>query len=206
MDQAAEFARLPERACVTAQLRIHGYHEAAGEFGGLGVYGADASAVQHLVRDDASLAEALDPALPCIRAQAVWAARMEMARTLDDVLARRCRALFLNARAAMRMAPAVAALMARELGRDEAWQQREVAAFTALARQYILSCPGRASQRVEHQFNHDAFVVVAWRFRRGATGPVRGSGGSLMDSTSGTVCFKTVWVADLGPVPRCPLR
>ena len=76
--------------------------------------------------------------MPCIRAQAVWAARTEMARTVDDVLARRCRALFLNARAAIRMAPAVAALMAHELGRDEAWQRREVSAFTSLARRYIL--------------------------------------------------------------------
>jgi glycerol-3-phosphate dehydrogenase len=62
-----------------------------------------------------------------------------MARTIEDVLARRCRALFLNAAAAMRMAPGAAALMARELGRDDAWQRAQVAAFTAVARHYTLT-------------------------------------------------------------------
>jgi len=138
VNQAVEFARLPEKACVTAGLRIHGYHETAEEFGALAVYGADAPAVRDLLGADSSLGETFDPALPCIRAQALWAARSEMARRVDDVLARRCRALFLNARAAIRMAPAVAALMARELGRDQAWQRREVAAFEALAQHYIV--------------------------------------------------------------------
>ena len=80
----------------------------------------------------------LDAALPCTGSQVVWAARMEFARTVEDVLARRCRALFLNAAAAIRMAPAVAALMARELGRDEAWQHAQVSGFEALAQGYML--------------------------------------------------------------------
>jgi glycerol-3-phosphate dehydrogenase len=62
-----------------------------------------------------------------------------MARSVEDVLARRCRALFLNAKAAVEMAPAVATLMAAELGRDDDWQRGEVAAFTRLADQYRLS-------------------------------------------------------------------
>ncbi len=66
----------------------------------------------------------------------VWAARHEMARTVEDVLARRARALFLNARAAMRMAPAVAALLARELRRDESWQRRQIEEFNMLAKSY----------------------------------------------------------------------
>jgi glycerol-3-phosphate dehydrogenase len=67
----------------------------------------------------------------------VWAAREEMARTVEDALSRRTRALLLNARAAIAMAPRVAALMAAELGRDEAWQHAQVEAFTTLARQYL---------------------------------------------------------------------
>jgi len=94
--------------------------------------------LQDLARADASLAERLDPALPVIGAQVVWAARTEMARSVEDVLARRCRALFLDAAAAVRMAPAVASVMARELGRDEEWQRGQVAAFTTLARQYMV--------------------------------------------------------------------
>ena len=62
-----------------------------------------------------------------------------MARTVEDVLARRTRALFLNARAALAMAPRVAALMAEELGHDSAWQASQVAAFGNTAKNYLLS-------------------------------------------------------------------
>ncbi|HET9262292.1 MAG TPA: glycerol-3-phosphate dehydrogenase/oxidase [Vicinamibacterales bacterium] len=138
VNQALDFGRLPERPCTTGDLKIHGFHQSAEEFGALSVYGSDAPALQDLAREDASLAERLDPALPVIGAQVVWAARAEMARSVEDVLARRCRALFLDAAAAVRMAPAVASVMARELGRDEEWQRGQVAAFTTLARQYMV--------------------------------------------------------------------
>ena len=108
VDQAAEFARLPERPCVTAELRIHGFHPHAEQSRaarrvriGRARRSASSSATEP------RLAEPLDAAVPCTGAQVVWAAREEMARTVEDVLARRCRALFLNAAAAIRMAPAV---------------------------------------------------------------------------------------------------
>ncbi|HSK08300.1 MAG TPA: glycerol-3-phosphate dehydrogenase/oxidase [Vicinamibacterales bacterium] len=138
VNQAVELARLPERPCVTKTLNIHGFHPHADRFGPLSVYGSEALAIQDLVRIDASLGQPLDAALPYTRAEAVWGARIEMARTVEDVLARRCRALFLNAAAAVRMAPEVAAIMARELGRDKTWERKEVAAFTALAAGYRL--------------------------------------------------------------------
>jgi len=62
-----------------------------------------------------------------------------MAVTVEDVLARRTRALFLNARAAIAMAPRVAELMARELGCDANWQARQVASFHATAKSYVLT-------------------------------------------------------------------
>jgi glycerol-3-phosphate dehydrogenase len=74
----------------------------------------------------------------------VRAIREEMARTVEDVLARRTRALFLNARAAIAMAPRVAAIMARELGRDSAWQTAQVEAFEQTARCYL---PQRSAVR-----------------------------------------------------------
>lgn len=138
VDQAVDFARLPERPCITRQLPVHGFAQPADEPGVLSLYGSDASHIQGLERSDPSLGARLDPALPCTGAQVVWAARMEFARTVEDALARRCRALFLNAAAAIRMAPAVAALMARELQRDESWQRRQVADFEAVARGYML--------------------------------------------------------------------
>jgi glycerol-3-phosphate dehydrogenase len=139
VNQAAILARVPEKPCVTRTLNIHGFHRHADKFASLAVYGADAPAILHLTRADSSLAEPLHPALPYCGAEVVWAARFEMARTVEDVLARRTRALFLNAKAAMAMAPRVAALMAKELERDENWQAKQVNTFREVARGYVVS-------------------------------------------------------------------
>jgi glycerol-3-phosphate dehydrogenase len=138
VNQAATLAELPERPCVTHHLNIHGFHPAAAKFGALAVYGTDAMELGRLMDADPSLAEPLHPELPYVKAQVVWAVRSELARTVEDVLARRTRALFLNARAAMKMAPAVADLLAPELGWDDARKLQEVEAFQALAANYIL--------------------------------------------------------------------
>ncbi len=69
--------------------------------------------------------------------EVVWAARYEMARTVEDVLARRTRTLFLNARVAAEIAPTVARLLADELGRDEMWIQQQTRSFQELAKGYI---------------------------------------------------------------------
>jgi glycerol-3-phosphate dehydrogenase len=136
VNQAATLARLSEKPCVTRNLNIHGFHRHAEKFGPLAVYGADAPAIQDLIRADPRLAELLHPALPYCGAEVVWATRVEMARTVEDVLARRTRALFLNAKAATDMASRVATLMAQELGYDEAWQSKEILSFQDLARGY----------------------------------------------------------------------
>jgi glycerol-3-phosphate dehydrogenase len=136
VDKALELARLPEMPCVTAGLNIHGFHRHAERFGALSVYGSDALAIQDLMRADPTLGERLHPALPYRRAEVVWAARVEMARTVEDVLARRLRSLFLNAAAASASAPEVAAILAKELGRDAAWQERQVTDFQKLAARY----------------------------------------------------------------------
>jgi glycerol-3-phosphate dehydrogenase len=136
VDQAADLARLAERPCVTRTLNVHGFHPNADRFGALGVYGSDALAIQDLVRETPALGAALHADLPYTGAEVVWAARHEMARTVEDVLARRTRALFLNARAAEAMAPAAARLMAGELGWDSSRQAAEVSAFSTLARGY----------------------------------------------------------------------
>lgn len=127
VDRAARLAGLPMRPCVTRHLRIHGYE--TGGAGPLAVYGSDAAEVGRIATSDTALAVQLHPALPYTGAEVVWAARAEMARTVEDVLARRTRALFLNARAALEMAPRVAELLARELGRDGAWATSQVGSF-----------------------------------------------------------------------------
>ena len=138
VDHAATLARLPEKPCVTRNLNVHGFHRQAQNFGSLAVYGADALLIQDLIRADESMEAPLHAALPYCRAEVVWAARAEMARTVEDVLARRTRALFLNARAAMEMAPETARLLARELGRDESWQQQQVGEFREVAKGYLV--------------------------------------------------------------------
>jgi glycerol-3-phosphate dehydrogenase len=138
VNQAATLARLAEKPCVTGHLNIHGFHPASEKFGHLWVYGADAPMVRELERSDPAWAVPLDAALPYTGAQVVWAVRHELALSVEDVLARRTRALFLNARAALRMAPRVADLMAHELSRNTEWQSRQVAAFGEVARGYVL--------------------------------------------------------------------
>ncbi len=138
VDQAATLAQLPDKPCVTHHLRIHGFHDAAKEFGPLAVYGSDAYEIHKLIETDAELGEPLHAALPYVRAEVIWAARHEMARTVEDMLARRTRALFLNARAALEMAPAVADLMASELGWDEDIRTKQLGRFREVASNYVL--------------------------------------------------------------------
>jgi glycerol-3-phosphate dehydrogenase len=138
VDHAITLGRLDEKPCMTRDLHIHGYREQIDDLGSLGVYGSDAAAIQVLAASDASLAAQLDPSLPYIAAEVVWAAREEMARTVDDVISRRTRALFLNARAAQRMIGPVAALLARELGRNDAWTRDQIKLASVLAAKYVV--------------------------------------------------------------------
>jgi glycerol-3-phosphate dehydrogenase len=142
VDHAATLGRLDERPCPTKALKIHGHHEHPDELGDLWYYGSDAIPLRQLMDSDPALARQLHPALPIYAAQVVWAVRHEMARTVDDVLARRTRALFLNAHAAMEMAVDVAAIMAAEMGQGARWQLQQIDEFHAIAANYVL-----ASQR-----------------------------------------------------------
>lgn len=140
VDHAITLGRLRDESCPTKNLKIHGYAESANsreERDPLEVYGSDAEEIRVLAWDP-ELAKQLHPALPYIGAEVVWAARAEMARTVEDVLARHTRALFLDARAAMQMARPVARLMAAELGRDDAWIAAQTQEFCALAKQYTV--------------------------------------------------------------------
>ena len=139
VNQAAELAGLPERRSPTKHLNIHGFHRHADKFGALAVYGSDAPAILELMQAQPALAAPLHPSLPYTGAEVVWATRAEMARAVEDVLARRTRALFLNARAAIASAPRVAELMAGELRRDREWAESQVREFTALAEGYCVS-------------------------------------------------------------------
>ena len=139
INQAATLAQLPETPSATLHLHIHGFHKRSEKFESLAVYGSDSLEIQSLIRKDPSLGVPLHPALPYCGAEVVWATRQEMARTVEDALARRTRALFLNARAALEMATLVAPIMARELQQDTQWQANQIKVFQKLAENYTLS-------------------------------------------------------------------
>ncbi|HEY7353680.1 MAG TPA: FAD-dependent oxidoreductase [Terriglobales bacterium] len=137
VDQAATLGQLPEVPCITQHLKIHGWQQNARELGHLSVYGSDAAEIQKLMCADSKLGEQLHPALPYIKAEVIWAVRGEMARTIEDVLARRTRALFLNARAAMEMSCVVADLMASESNWDVLSKAKQLEVFDRVASNYV---------------------------------------------------------------------
>jgi len=135
---AAQVAGLDERPSVTGSLHLHGWQEGGDPGDPRQVYGSDAVALERLLAENPAWREPLHPALPYCRGEVVWAVRNEWARTVEDVLARRTRALLLDARASIAAAPAVAGLMAGELGYDRVWQETQVAGYCELARGYLL--------------------------------------------------------------------
>jgi glycerol-3-phosphate dehydrogenase len=138
VNQAAILGKLPETECSTKRLHIHGFHPQAEKFGRLAFYGSDAPAVEELMRREPELAQPLAAPLPYVAAEVVWAVRHEMARTVEDVLCRRTRALFLNSQAAVQAAPKVASLMARELRYDAHWESGQLAVFEEVARHFTV--------------------------------------------------------------------
>lgn len=132
VDLAAKSAALPQRACRTRDLALHGWSESPAGDESLALHGTDAAAI-------AALGEPalIHPRLPYTMGELLWSVRNEMARTVEDMLARRTRALLLDAAASIEAAPTVARRMAVELNRDESWITAEVAAYAGLARGYL---------------------------------------------------------------------
>lgn len=138
LDAAIKRGLLTKKECVTENFKIHGFTEkrTAGE---LGFYGADARAIENMMDADPSLAAPIAPGVPVYGAQVIWAVRHEMARTIEDVLARRTRILFFDAAMAVHVAPEVAELMQKELGYGPEWKEDQIRLFDAVAEKYLLS-------------------------------------------------------------------
>lgn len=137
IDKAIITGNLAQKPCNTKNIRIHGYreHPVPGYLSG---YGSDQVKIQKLADSNPELNQRLIPTWPYIHAEVVWAVRNEMARTVEDVLARRMRILFLDARTAMQLAPAVAKVMAGELGYGKDWETQQAEMFNAIASLYLL--------------------------------------------------------------------
>lgn len=137
VNHIAEITGQEPRKCVTANLHIHGYTNEPMTDSHLQYYGSDAAAIRELMQEP-GMERTLHAAHPFTVAEVVWALRYEMAQTVEDVLARRVRLLFLDANAAMATAPLVAAIMAKEWGKDEHWQKQQAASFNETAGKYLL--------------------------------------------------------------------
>lgn len=135
INTAQSVGGLPERTCITHSLAIHGYDYNSDWSNPLHVYGTDIEKIQKI---DEKGNESLSTAFYLSKNQIVWAVRKEMAMTIEDVLARRSRALFLNAKAALEVAPMVAQIIAEERDKDQNWIAKEVEQFTAITQNYIL--------------------------------------------------------------------
>jgi glycerol-3-phosphate dehydrogenase len=152
IDDAERVAAFTHRPSPTAELSLHGATDTATGPAHLRVYGRDNAGLAALTRAEPQFDVPLHPSLPFRHVEVIWHARHEMARTVEDVLARRTRALVLDARASIAAAPAVARLLAAEFGHDGAWAEAQVRTFTLLARDWVMRpdvvTPGSPSTRL----------------------------------------------------------
>ncbi len=139
IDRAEQVAALPQRASNTLDLKLHGWIPQSGSANSAweSVYGSDLPALRALSDQNPCLDTPLHPRLPFKLREVVWAARYEMARSVEDVLARRTRALFLDARAAIEAAPTVANLLTQELDHCDGWKENDLAKFLETAKGYL---------------------------------------------------------------------
>jgi glycerol-3-phosphate dehydrogenase len=138
VDLAIRVGSLPKRKSLTKTLPVHGHCAGTAGQDHLSVYGSDADALRELARENKDWQKTLHGSLPYTGVEVIWAVRREMARTVEDVLARRTRALFLDARAAVEMAPVVARLMAAELKKNDEWEREQIVSFGRIAKGYML--------------------------------------------------------------------
>jgi len=139
VDQAVIVAGLEPRPCVTENLRLHGWLKNADEIEGeLSAYGSDAPALRSLCQEQPAWNDLVHKDLTYRIGEVAWAARNEMAQTVDDVLSRRTRSILLNARAALEIAPRIATLLAAELNRNKGWEEKQILQFSEIANGYII--------------------------------------------------------------------
>jgi len=139
LDFAIKNGFLPSRPCITKKIPLHGYRKNPDWSDPLHVYGTEAEAIRELMKEIPEGERFLHPDFPYTVAEVVWAVREEMARTVEDILARRTRMLFLDAEAALHCASSVAEIMAAELKKDNAWIENQVQAFREVASRFIPS-------------------------------------------------------------------
>jgi glycerol-3-phosphate dehydrogenase len=138
IDKAIQTAGLKFTSSKTRHLKIHGCTDYKMD-NHLSVYGADAIAIQQMMETDISLAEKIHAMYPYTQAEIKWFVEKEMAITVEDILARRLRLLFLDAKAALEAAPLVAKMLTALTGNDAQWEQQQLEDFNKLAKGYLIN-------------------------------------------------------------------
>ena len=123
--------------CKTKELPVHGFKTNTDFSSRLYYYGSDQEAIQSLIHANRMLSEKIHPLLPFVKAEVIWAVQNEMCMTVEDFLARRTRALFLDARSAIESAAVVGQMMAHEMNRDANWVDEQLNAFNEIAKNYL---------------------------------------------------------------------
>jgi glycerol-3-phosphate dehydrogenase len=136
IDLALSVAGLTKVNSETKTIKLHGCTAPVGNR--LSIYGTDREGIEGLISDDPSLGEILVKGHGYTKAEVVWSIRYEMVRTVEDVLARRLRLLFLDAEAAIEAAPQVAEIIAKEAGLPEEIKLQQLQEFYKIANQYKL--------------------------------------------------------------------
>jgi len=134
VNKAVEIAQLNQRQCVTATTAIGDWSSPIDTSNHLHIYGNHQQQIQLLITENENRKQTIHNNYPYTKAEVIWFVRNEMAVTVEDVLARRTRLLFLDAAAAVEAAPVVASVMMHELKQNEDWQQQQIHSFNQLAK------------------------------------------------------------------------
>jgi glycerol-3-phosphate dehydrogenase len=138
IQNAIFIGKLEKRACVTENLKIHGYAKGGAEEDVYTAYGSDVVFLRALIEENPILSKKIHPNYPYTKVQVLWAVQEEMAITVEDVLSRRVRLLIDDATAAVEAAPVVAEIMASTMGKNQDWINLECEQFKKIASTYQL--------------------------------------------------------------------
>ena len=136
INRAIRNGMLEKRKCITEKFQLEAMPEddAAGR---LKIYGKNAYEILEMKNGNPLLGSPINDSLPYTKAEIIWICRNEMPVMLEDLLSRRTRALILDAKASLEIAPAVASIMAGELGFDDRWIKDQVEKYSILVKKYL---------------------------------------------------------------------
>lgn len=136
INKAILVGNLRQRPCITHNLPLHGYCEGLDPQDHWSTYGTDRKLIQKMAQETKSLKKALHSNLPYTAAELLFAIEHEMARTVEDLLARRTRCLLLDAKASLDVAPFAAKLLSKTLKKGQSFENKQVKEYAKLSQNY----------------------------------------------------------------------